>query len=133
MSIVPLFGGNNDGERKNAKTMKSLLIGMGTVMTLLIGACVSLTLSVHGLQAEVSKLQSQMTVADGAAAAAIEKFERDFFARQEALARAQQYAAQQAAKNQAAEITADVMSLPTAGVHQPASAHLGAQITGNGH
>jgi hypothetical protein len=95
-----------------------MLIVLGTVMTGLIAACVSLTVSEQALQAEVSKLQTRMTAADGAAAAAIAKFEKDFFAGQAALARAQQYAAEQAGKRQAGEVGADVMSLPASGVHK---------------
>lgn len=94
--------------------MSKILIAMGAVMTGLIGACVSLTVSLHALQAEVGKLQAQVTAADGAAAAAVQKFEQDFFARQDAEARARQAATQQ----QAAEIKADVTSLPTIGVHK---------------
>lgn len=78
----------------------------------------SLSLSVHALQGEISGLETRMKAADGAAAAAISKFEKDFFAGQAALARAQQYGAEQAARKQAAEISADVSSLPTGGVHK---------------
>ena len=98
--------------------MSRMLIVVGMVTTALIGACVSLTVSVHALQDEVKKLQTRVTAADGAAAAAIEKFEKDFFAGQAALAQAQQYAAEQARKKQAGEIGADVMSLPASGVHK---------------
>src|SRR5690348_6059817 len=91
---------------------------MGTAMTGLIGACVYLTVSLHALQAEVSKLQARVTAADGAAAAAVQKFERDFFARQDAEARGRQAGAQAATQREAAEIKADVTSLPTVGVHK---------------
>jgi hypothetical protein len=97
--------------------MSRMLIVIGTVAMALIGACVSLTVSVHALQDEVKKLQTRVA-ADGAAADAIAKFEKDFFAGQAALAQAQQYAAEQARKKQAGEIGADVMSLPASGVHR---------------
>ena len=46
--------------------MGKMLIVMGTVITGLVAACVSLTASVHALQAEVSKLETRQTAADGA-------------------------------------------------------------------
>jgi hypothetical protein len=49
--------------------MGKMLIVMGTVITGLVVACVSLTASVNALQAEVSKLETRQTAADGAAAA----------------------------------------------------------------
>lgn len=67
--------------------MSRMLIVIGTVAMALIGACVSLTVSVHALQDEVKKLQTRVA-ADGAAADAIAKFEKDFFAGQAALAQA---------------------------------------------
>jgi hypothetical protein len=66
------------------------------------------------LQSEVKQLQTRMTAADGAAAAAVAKFERDLFAQQAALARD----AAAAAKKQAAEVKEDVMALPAGGVHK---------------
>jgi hypothetical protein len=107
--------------------VNKILLAMGTAITALIGAYVYLIFSVHALQSELNKLDSRMTGADGAAAAAVQKFERDFFARQDALARTQQAAAEQAAKKQAAEINGDVMSLPTKDVHK--TLNLGGQIT----
>ena len=41
--------------------MGKMLIVMGTVITGLVAACVSLTASVHALQAEVSKLETRQT------------------------------------------------------------------------
>jgi hypothetical protein len=110
--------------------MGKMLIVMGTVITGLVAACVSLTASVHALQAEVSKLETRQTAADGAAAAAVQKLEKDLLARQDAFARAQQIAFEQAVRQQAATMKADVMSLPTGGVHT--TRNLGGQITG-GH
>ena len=110
--------------------MGKMLIVMGTVITGLVVACVSLTASVHALQAEVSKLETRQTAADGAAAAAVQNLEKDLLARQDAFAQAQQIAFEQAVRQQAAAIKADVMSLPTGGVHT--TRNLGVQITG-GH
>ena len=104
--------------------MGKMLIVVGTVITGLVAACVSLTASVHALQAEVSKLETRQT------AAAVQKLEKDLLARQDAFARAQQIALEQAVRQQAAGMKADVMSLPTGGVHT--TRNLGAQITG-GH
>ena len=109
--------------------MGKMLIVMGTVITGLVAACVSLTASVHALQAEVSKLETRQTAADGAAAA-VQKLEKDLLARQDAFARAQQIAFEQAVKQQAAAMKADVTSLPIGEIHT--TRNLGAQITG-GH
>jgi hypothetical protein len=103
--------------------MGKMLIVMGTVITGLVAACGSLTASVHALQEEVSKLETCQT-------AAVQKLEKDLLARQDAFARAQQIAFDQAVRQQAAAMKADVMSLPTGGVHT--TRNLGAQITG-GH
>jgi len=98
--------------------MSRMLIVIGTVTTALIGACVSLSVSVHDLQEEVKKLQTRVTASDGASAAAVANFEKDFFAGQAALARALQYAAEEGGKKQASENGAGVMSLPASGVHK---------------
>ena len=110
--------------------MGKMLIVMGTVITGLVVTCVSLTASVNALQAEVIKLEIRQTAADGAAAAAVQKLEKDLLTRQDAFARAQQIAFDQAVRQQAAAMKADVMSLPTGEVHT--TRNLGAQITG-GH
>jgi hypothetical protein len=98
--------------------MNKILITMGTLITALIGACVALTVSVQGLQREISKLEARVIAQDRAVAAAVQKFEHDLFARQDADAKARQAAALAAGQRRAAEIKADVTSLPTSGVHK---------------
>jgi predicted Holliday junction resolvase-like endonuclease len=107
--------------------VNKILIAMGSVITALIVANAVLTVSVYRLRLEIIKLEAQVTALDGSTAVALQKFERDFIARQDAVTRAQQAVLEQAAKKQAAEINADVKSLPPGGVHK--TLNIGTQIT----
>jgi hypothetical protein len=76
---------------------------------------------------ENAKLEKRIAKSDQGTAEEIAKFERDLFARAESEKRNQAFATKLEVEQQAAGINADLMSLPTSGVHQT-NPHLGETI-----
>jgi hypothetical protein len=80
---------------------------------------------------EIGELEKRIAKSDQVTAEAIGKFRLDLFARAESEKRNQAFATKLEVEQQAAGINADVMSLPTSGVHQTIP-HLGETIDKNG-
>jgi hypothetical protein len=97
----------------------------GIVAVLILGFSVAIV----EVRNEIAELRKQIAKSDQIAAEAIAKLERDLFARADAEKRNQEFVAKLKAEQQAAEINADVMSLPASGVHQTIP-HLGEAIGG---
>jgi hypothetical protein len=97
----------------------------GIVAFLILG----LGVAIVEVRIENAKLEKRIAKSDQGTAEAIGKFRLDLFARAESEKRNQAFATKLQVKQQAAGINADVMSLPTSGVHQTIP-HLGETISG---
>jgi len=86
----------------------------GILAVLILGFGVSIV----EVRNEIAELKKEIAKSHQVSAEAIAKFERDLFARADAEKRNQEFVAKLKAEQQAAEINADLMSLPTSGVHQ---------------